>query len=210
MALLAGYATEATYMPISEPLEARIREAELVISGRVRIMEEAKYPEKGRTRLCGITYAIDVLKTYKGRSQQNLEFSVYRMSVRVPFHTVNVGDDLLLLLHTERGRSDPALDEVPDVVLAAPSGEKSKCLDRLAPLRVDSRDGAYPLIHELDQKGEATTWLAYSSALTTMPDIAGQRPYAKDCRGERCGQDGRRLVRWDILEAKIIDWLKKP
>lgn len=206
VAFLAGDIANATYGFIAERFEMRVKEAELVIRGRVRGAEVATYLEHGERVRCGITYAIDVLNTYKGRSQQQLKFSVYGMAVRVPSHKVNVGDDLLLLLYTEPARSDPASTEMPDVILGEPSREKAKCLDQLATLRLDRTDGAFPLIHESDQNSKTTTWLAYTQSRTTVSDIPGEKPYAKDCRGEMCEKDGRRMVPWGALEQKIKEW----
>ena len=204
--LLAGGVAKASYTVSAEPLEKRVKEAELVVTARVRSIEHATYSEHRERVRCGMTYVVDVLHTYKGRRLQQLKFSVYALPVHVAFHTVNVGDDLLLLLHTEHGRSDPAPAELPDVILAEPSIAKALCLDRLAALRPDWTDGGFPLIHESDQPDPRTTWLAYTRSRTTMPDIAGQRPYAKDCRGEMCDMDGRRMVPWDALEPKIKEW----
>lgn len=203
----ASHVAEAAYFIVPKSLESRVRATELVVSGRVRKKEEFSYMENGELVPCGITYSIEVLNTYRGRTPRNIQFSVYQLSTHIAFHKVNVGDDLLLLLHTDYGRPDPAPNEFSDLVFGTPSFEKAKCLVKLALLRLDPDDGAFPLIHEPDGRGQMTTWLAYSKSRTTLADIAEQRPYANDCRGQMCDQDGRRLASWTEVEARIKEWV---
>lgn len=204
----------ATTGVVQRSLQSSVGAAELIVKGQVKKIERKTYKDGLSTRACGTTYTMKVNRTYKGGNVPELAFSVYSSPVRVAFHEVHVGDDLVLLLRKDARGTDPVFAEIPDVIYGSPSMGKARCLEQLEKLRLSAPEAAFPLVRDRQASAgstEAVYWIAFSRSYTKMPTIRGllEKPYSQDCAATSCEQDGRRLVRWHPIEEQILNWVRK-
>lgn len=164
-----------------KPIGDAIGRAELIVKAQIESIKQHWYSKDGARRLCGTTYSVEVITTYKGAPSKRLSFSVYQTPLRILFHDLNVGDELLLLLaNAASDRSDPMALALPDV-LGLTSKERSRCLARLERLRIsEAGEGAFALVDRKELDGSKTRWLAFARVYTRLPTIAGlhERPYS--------------------------------
>lgn len=149
-----------------------------------------------------------MLETFKGKRTNQRSFSFTGEPHGVINHTVNVGDEMLLLLQPRRVADRPEGGFV-DVIVPPPSAAERTCLASLSPWTLWSVGaGGFPLVVRPTSltNQEPIQWFGYPRTRTALPAALQslQVPFNRNCSGEECESYSRRMVPWLPLRTEIL------